>query len=380
MINDQVLIDLRTKLHKCPELSLAEYKTAEILLEFISRTVKNDDHFKIFRPFHTSIVVEYKNGPADLPFRLVRADMDALPVTESENNGIISENNGIMHACGHDIHMTILCGLIMKTAEEKPVSNFLFVFQPGEEGAGGAKKLLETGFFDSYDIESAQALHVTDDHEIGECASNGGILFAIPREVDIIFKGRSSHAAFPEKGNDALAAAALFLSSVKNVLKSSMDPSDTFLAHFGKITSGSARNIVSDFSKIEGTLRAFSPDVMSQGSDIVDENAKKCASEFGCSSIMTVLGEYVEVRNSPALFERLKRVSQKTGMKCIEKKGELVGEDFGYFTKKWSGIMFWIGSREKGVTPNSLHSQEFFPSNNVIYSGVKVMWELINSK
>ncbi|HPS30249.1 MAG TPA: amidohydrolase [bacterium] len=376
MTDRMMLTELREKLHKCPELSLVEYKTSEILENFISNVIRGNGSFKIFNPFHTSIVVEYRNG-GELPFKLMRADMDALPVTESENNGIVSENHGVMHACGHDIHMTVLCGMILDTAEKRPASNLLFVFQPGEEGAGGAKKMLETGFFENYKIDSVYALHVTDDHEIGEVASNGSVLFAIPREVDIIFNGKSSHAAFPEKGCDALAASVSFLYTINNILKSSLDPADIFLAHFGKITSGTARNIVSDYSKIEGTLRAFESDVMSQVSGIVEKTAKKCASDFGCFSEMSILGEYVEVRNNPALFEKLKAVCKSTGIKCIEKKGELVGEDFGYFTKKWQGILFWLGTRQNDKSGNPLHSQLFFPSNDVIPVGIKVMRELI---
>ncbi|HRZ78932.1 MAG TPA: amidohydrolase [bacterium] len=370
------LNELREKLHKCPELSLEEYYTQKILEDFIVKVTEGGTSFKIFKPFHTSLVVEYRNG-GDIPFKLIRADMDALPVTESENNGIVSEKKGLMHACGHDVHMTILCGLISRTAHEKPASNLLFVFQPGEEGAGGAKKMLETGFFDNYAVDSVYALHVTDDHDLGEVASNGSILFAIPREVDIIFKGRSAHAAYPEKGSNALSAAVFFLSSVEHIIRRSLNPTGVFLAHFGKMTSGTARNIVADHAKVEGTLRAFKSDIMEKGSLIIEKTAAECAAGFGCTAEMKVLGEYVEVRNSPALFKKLQEVSQKTGIKCIEKEGELVGEDFGYFTRKWPGILFWLGARKHGSDRKALHSQSFFPSNDVISVGLEVMSGLI---
>lgn len=370
------LNELREKLHKCPELSLEEYDTQKILEDFIVNVTEGCSSLKIFKPFHTSLVVEYRNG-GDSPFKLIRADMDALPVTESESNGIVSEKKGLMHACGHDVHMTILCGLISRTAHEKPASNLLFVFQPGEEGAGGAKKMLETGFFDSYAIDSVYALHVTDDHDLGEVASNGSILFAIPREVDIIFKGKSAHAAYPEKGSNALSAAVFFLSSVEHILRRSLNPTGVFLAHFGKMTSGTARNIVADHAKVEGTLRAFKSDVMKQGSAIIEKTAAECAAGFGCTAVMKVLGEYVEVRNSPALFKKLQEVSQKKGIKCIEKEGELVGEDFGYFTQKWPGILFWLGAGKHDADRKALHSQDFFPSDDVIPVGLEVMSQLI---
>jgi N-acetyldiaminopimelate deacetylase len=303
--------------------------------------------------------------------------MDALPVEESTENPVVSENDGVMHACGHDVHMTILCGLIARTARNMPKENILFVFQPGEEGAGGAKKMIESGVFDSYSISSAFALHVTDDHKVGEVASNDNILFAIPKEVNVEFFGRSAHAAFPEKGHDALAASASFLCDLEHQLRKKINPANVFLAHFGKISSGAARNIVSDSSLLEGTLRAFETEIMEFGMEVVKKCAQLAAKKFGCESKVKTLGEYVEVRNSPELFKKLKNICEDEGFKCICKNGELVGEDFGYFTKRFSGIMFWVGSNENDKNPESLHSKTFFPSANSIVSGLEIMWRML---
>ncbi len=370
------LYKLRETLHKNPELSFKEQKTAEIALDFIRETVHDSPLFKIHRPFLTSIVVEYSNG-GDSPYRIFRADMDALPVTECESNEIVSENQGVMHACGHDVHMTILCGLIAETARIKPQKNVLFVFQPGEEGAGGAKGLIDSGFFERFNIESAFALHVTDDHEIGEVASNGGLLFAIPREIDVVFKGKSAHAAYPEKGNNALMASARFLFKCDENLRNVIAENEVFLAHFGKISSGTARNIISDYTEIQGTLRSFDMDVMIKGTEIVKKTADDCAVFFGCSAEVKILGEYVAVRNDTKLFDLLKKISLEKGIRCIDKKGELVGEDFGYFTQKWGGLLFWLGSKESGTDPNPLHSEKFFPSFKAIDTGLKIMREIL---
>lgn len=366
------LYKLRSTLHKFPELSFKEDNTAQIIVDFVENETKGSPLFKIHRPFLASVVVEYRNG-GDAHYRIFRADMDALPVLELATNEVVSENQGIMHACGHDVHMTILCGLIAETARLRPEKNILFVFQPGEEGAGGAKGMIGSGFFDKFNIESAFALHVTDDYEVGEVASNGGVLFAIPREVDVIFRGKSAHAAYSEKGRNALAAAGLFLASYQLELQKVLSESEIFLAHFGKMSSGNARNIVSDLSKIEGTFRAFDMNVMTRGTESVEKTAKICAEKFGCLTELTILGEYIEVRNSPVLFNKLQKICSETGYKCMEKKGDLVGEDFGFFTKKWGGIMFWIGSRKAGNAPNSLHTKEFFPDFKTIDVGVEIM-------
>ena len=371
------LKELRNRFHRYPELSFNEFRTGEIIIDFVSKAIKNRDEFSILKPFKTSVVVEYRNGK-EKDFKLFRADMDALPVKESISNPVVSENDGVMHACGHDVHMTVLCGLIARAAENMPEENVLFVFQPGEEGAGGAKKMIESGFFDNYKIASAYALHVTDDHIVGEVASNDNILFAIPKEVDVEFTGKSAHAAFPEKGNDALAAAASFLSDLEYQLRRIINPTDVFLAHFGKISSGTARNIVSDRALIEGTLRAFESETMEVGMAVVRDCANMAAGKFGCSANVKTLGEYVEVRNTPELFKKLQLICERTGFKCICKNGELVGEDFGYFTKKFSGIMFWVGSNESDKSSESLHSKAFFPSYSAIEVGLEIMWNMLH--
>jgi len=370
------LFELRDQLHESPELSFEEFKTSEIIESFLNDHIKGIEAFKVIKPYKTSIVVEYKNAD-NKPFKLFRADMDALPVLESSDNPVISKNEGVMHACGHDIHMTVLCGLIARTALNMPKENVLFVFQPGEEGAGGAKKMIAEGVFDNYNICCAHALHVTDDHFLGEVASNDNILFAIPKEVNVEFYGSSAHAAFPEKGCDALAAAASFLTDLEYQIRRKINPTSIFLAHFGKITSGTARNIVSDKSIVEGTLRAFDPEVMEKGMEVVGTVATLAAQKFGCSAKVKTLGEYVEVRNTPELYKKLKNICEDTEIKCVCKNGELVGEDFGYFTKKFSGIMFWIGSCEEGKAPETLHSKTFFPSSKALVTGLEIMWKML---
>jgi N-acetyldiaminopimelate deacetylase len=377
MFSEERLKDLRKILHENPELSFLEYKTASIIKDFVSEVVGNNKLFTLHEPFATSVVVEYKGGSPDDSYFIFRADMDALPVKENSLNPYVSGNEGIMHACGHDIHMTVLCGLIAKVAEKKPSKNILFVFQPGEEGAGGAKKMMESGFFDSYNVKSAFALHVTDGLEFGEVGSNGDVLFAIPKEINVLFKGNSGHAAYPEKGNDALAVAASFLANIEHKIRKVVNPSETFLIHFGKISGGTARNIIADEVKIEGTLRAFDRNIMTLATEEIKNTAENAARNFGCRSEVTVLGEYLEVKNDPDLFNELKTVCRNIDIKCIEKKAGLVGEDFCYFTDRYSGLLFWIGTKMPGKEEKQLHSSDFFPPDEVVTAGVKILFSLL---
>ena len=120
--------------------------------------------------------------------------------------------------------------------------------------------------------------------------------------------------------------------------------------------------------------------MMAVGTKIVEDTAKRCAESYGCTAQLTILGEYIEVRNTPELFAKLKTAAEKHGIKCIYKKGDLVGEDFGYFTKKWSGIMFWVGCRRNpDAEPVSLHSNLFFPDFGAVKAALKVMLEMLEN-
>lgn len=360
------LYGLREKLHENPETAFNETVTQKILFSFIEEKVKGLNNVKLNIGFMTSIIVEYSGGKKGEPYILFRADMDALAM-----------NTGNMHACGHDIHMTVLAGLLAYTAETKPEKNILFVFQPGEEGAGGAKKMIEAGLFDGYKIKAAIALHVTDDYSLGEIASKTGVLFAIPREFDVIFTGVAGHAAFPEKGRDTIAAAALFMTNVYQAIAKKTDPMEPFLFHVGKIEGGSARNITADNCRLQGTMRALDIGVMEKGAKAVSDAAHFAASQFGACCEMITLGEFLPVINDPELCKKLQMVAAQAGLEYIEADTKLVGEDFGFFCERYPGLMFWLGTRNEGQPAVSLHSPDYYPDDTVISNGLDIMKRLL---
>ncbi len=375
MNNINELYSLRNLLHQNPETAFNEEKTQRILLDFIEQKTAGRNNFNIIKPFSTSILVEYRGTKPEKPFLLFRADMDALSIKEPETNPVKSANN-CMHACGHDIHMSVLAGLIEWASTELPEINILFVFQPGEEGAGGAKKMFEHNIFDSYKIAAAFALHVTDDYNLGEIASNSHVLFAIPREVNILFKGSSSHAAFPQKGNDAIAMAAHFLTTINHITAKRLDPMNQFLVHIGKIEGGDARNIMADKCSLFGTLRALTKETMNQGAELVEKCAKESASLFGGEAEVETLGEFLPVINSEKLYLMAKKEAEKEKIIGKESPTRLVGEDFGFFCEKYDSLMFWLGSKTEGKQPFPLHSPYYFPDYKTIDTGLLMMEKL----
>ena len=368
--------ELRALLHATPERSWDEHETQGIIFDFLQSVVGDDGRFAITKPYKTALLISYKNG-GDAPFSLFRADMDALPVTEDPTNQLQSKKSGMMHACGHDLHMTILARLIEKVKISGIVGNFLFLFQPAEEGAGGAKELLDAAVFDGYTINGACALHVTDDYPMGTIASNDTIFMALPKEIDLIFTGKSSHAAMPHKGNDAIAAAADCLSSIHFQLARKMEPMQLFLFHSGKISGGTARNIVADRCVVEATARALSAAHIEKGIEIIEHAVNASATKFGCHGSVEMRGEYIETVNTPQMYELLVEAAKRAELPLQKVFPTMTGEDFGYFTKKFGGVMFWLGTGEDDREYAPLHAANYCPSSDAIPYGVAVLFAMM---
>ncbi len=369
----ELLKNLRIELHQNPEIAFNEIKTQKIIIEFLNKNIRNKSFFQIKTPFETSVLVVYKNNPQSDDFLLFRSDMDALPINEFSQNPIVSKNKGMMHACGHDIHMTVLSGFILEVDKDLPKKNIVFLFQPAEEGAGGAKKILDSGVLDEYDIKNAFALHVNDDFPLGSVATNPSILFAIPKEINVSFFGKSAHAAFPEKGNDAILASADFLNSINTVFSKKANPVEPLLIHFGKIGGGDARNIVANEVVLEGTLRAVSNLTMDFAKKELENVANLSAQKFGCTTKIKILGEFSAVINDKNLYDFFKIQCENEKINFIESPLKLTGEDFGFFSEKYPSLMFWLGTNETNKEPISLHSEKYFPNVESVFWGIKAM-------
>jgi N-acetyldiaminopimelate deacetylase len=360
------LTAVRKKLHQIPEIAFQEYKTIDFILNYVGRFPELKLHTFPF----PGLIAEYSQGEGE--YILFRTDMDALPVTEQTGCDFSSLHSGMMHACGHDVHMTILLGLIEDVVKAKVKKNILFLFQPAEEGKGGAQKIIETGVLQQFRIKEVYALHVHPDLPVDTISSCPGTIFGIPLEIDVIFKGKSAHAANPQKGKDALMAAAQFLSSYNTLLSKSFPVDSLVLAHFGKIEGGTARNIVSDHCLIEGTLRAFTRDDMKKLKKLITDVAKSISPLYGLTTEINELGTYDAVVNSRKLYDKLKQ-HLPSEVKFREALPALTGEDFGFFTSLYDGLLFWVGADCK----TDLHSPTFLPDERVIETGLRVFKSLI---
>lgn len=360
------LIRLRQELHQIPETAFDEHRTKALLLEQLKQLegIRIHEFAK-----STGLLVEYSRGEGG--YRLFRADMDALPVSENTGCDFTSLNTGLMHACGHDVHMAVLMGLIAKVARTKPEKNLLFLFQPAEEGQGGAESVLGEGLIQSFPVESVFALHVASGLPVGAVSSRAGTFFGIPQEFDVTFKGKSAHAAFPEKGINALQAGLDFIARMQADI-TELAHSEKVIWHVGKMESGTVRNVVPDRCKLEGTQRTLSKSVRDRVNALMLENCSRTASQTGAEYQLDFLGTYDPVVNSEELVLELKEVCAELGLHYEEAEIALTGEDFGFFTTRYPGLLFWLGSG----CEHPLHSDKFLPEAACIEVGIRIFEQL----
>ena len=371
------LYALRRSLHQNPELAFEEHKTAAILMEFLEQQMErhpqNSSFFKIHR-FKNSLGILVEYSPVTGPYKLFRADMDALPILEDTGCDFASLTSGRMHACGHDVHMTILMGLICRCLEHAPRQNLLFLFQPAEEGKGGALSILDEGVIQSYEVEAVIALHIASDLPVGTVASREGVFFGIPQEFDVKFSGKSVHVAFPEKGKDAIASAISFAQMMRRDI-AQLAKEQRVIYHIGKIGGGSIRNVIAESCSLEGTHRSITRASRDRMNQLTIENARKAAALTGSTFQVDFLCSYDAVVNDASLVKQLRLACKATGVNYQQADIAMTGEDFGFFTTLYPGLLFWLGSD----SPHPLHSPRFLPSFQSIDIGVAIMWQLAQS-
>ncbi|GMR25400.1 MAG: M20 family metallopeptidase [Ignavibacteria bacterium] len=362
-------IQLRHKLHQYPELAFQELKTTELIISSVN-ALPGSEELIIHTPFPTGVLLEFKIN--DAPFILFRADIDALLIKE-ENEVEFKSKNDFMHACGHDVHTSILYSFLIEVLEKRPNQNILFLFQPAEEAGGGAMEFYNTGVFDKFKIKYAFALHVSDEYLLGTIASTSGVLFASALEVDIDFIGESAHVAFPHEGKNAFNVLRKFLDEND---KLSIEYGDKILFGIGKLESGSVRNIAPGTAKLEGSIRGLSVENVNEFTLRIGDLLKQLKKQTGIDYKITKGAHYPEVIVDDKLYNILQPVISREFV-FIDCGLKMTGEDFGFFSQKFPSFMFWLGT-SKGER-YGLHNPKFLPPDEVIEIGKSVFMEILGS-
>lgn len=366
------LINLRRELHKFPEPGFKEYKTSK----FISNYLKNLN-LTVFENIEGTGVIALLKGHDGIKSTAIRSDMDGLNVTEKTKVPFPSENKGYMHACGHDGHMAALLFLAKKLSLNNELkNNVVFIFQPAEEGPGGAKPVVENGILSSFNISSILSMHIFPELDEGVVGCCSGPITASNAEVDLKIIGKSSHGAMPHKGIDSIVAASSFILSVQSIVSRRIEPGDGAVVTFGKIKGGEARNIIAGDVILEGTIRAFEEDNYNLIKDSLFNAARGIKETYGVKADIEIRDMYPSVYNDEHLFIKLKEAVGPDKLAII--KPLMIAEDFSYYKKIAPTLMFMLGSRnqEKGyVYP--LHNSRFNFDEKILLNAVNIFEKMI---
>ena len=369
------LIKIRRHLHSIPEIGLQEHETQKYLLEIINSVIA-DKAFAELKTWRTGILVML-HGSGTTKTIGWRTDIDGLPVEEQTGLPFASKN-GRMHACGHDIHMTTALGLLEKLSETQPRENLLFLFQPAEENEAGGKLMYDENAFGDWIPDEFYGLHVRPELKVGDIATNTHTLFAGTCEVELTFKGKGGHAAFPHEADDALVAASYFVTQVQTIVSRNVDPLGSAVVTFGKMEAGTTNNIIAETAFLHGTIRTLTQEMNTLTQKRLTEIAQGITQSFGMAlDLKLKQGGYLPVENNPKLASELMTFFEnEPAVNLIDIEPAMTGEDFGYLLSKIPGVMFWLGVDSSAP----LHSNKMTPSETVLDFAVENIAKFLEMK
>lgn len=375
MLKEDDLITIRRHLHQIPEVALEEVETHAFLMQVIG--MMDQKLLKILEPkeLPTAILVRVQGSD---PSRTIgyRTDIDGLPVDEKTGLPYASQHPGKMHACGHDMHMTVALGVLDYFASHQPKDNLVFFFQPAEESEAGGKRAYELGLFEGeWRPDEFYGLHVNPKMQTGVIGCRMGTLFAGTTEVNIDVIGKGGHAAFPQDAKDAVVAASALVMQVQTIISRSINPIESGVITLGKFEAGTIRNVIADHARLEGTIRGLTQVMIEKIKERVQEICEGIERSFEVEVRLGLnQGGYFPVENDPVLTKRFIRFMQENPDVVYEEvPPAMTGEDFGYLLHQFPGTMFWLGV-DGGA---QLHESSMSPKEGAIQKGITAITEFL---
>lgn len=368
VLNEAVTV--RRHLHMHPEVSGKEYDTAAFIVSKLTKAgITPKLHIN-----RTAVSATITNGKG--PLIVLRADIDALPIQEETGLPYSSKNDGIMHACGHDMHTACLLGAVrvLKNLKSLWRGTVIALFQPSEEiEPGGASQLIEEGVFPG-NASSVFGLHVNSEYNTGTIAVKKGIDYAGVLAFDVTIKGKGGHGGTPEKTIDPIMCTSQLILQLQTIISREKSPFFPAVITIGSLHAGTRRNIIPETASFYGTIRCHSREYLDTLKDRICSLVKLTAQSYRCESAIAFEKPYPPVNNDPVLCERfMSRFSSLTdASRCFERPmPTMYAEDFSFYQEITPGIFVHLGvkpKRKKSVS--HLHSPHFSPDEDAIPTGI----------
>ncbi|MGB8658492.1 MAG: M20 family metallopeptidase [Candidatus Zixiibacteriota bacterium] len=340
------LVRLRRELHQYPELAFQEFKTSERIVKELNKL-----KVKVKKGVAKTGVVGVLEGNKNGRTVALRADMDALPILEQTNFPYKSKNSGVMHACGHDVHMACVIGAatILSKLKKELKGSVKLIFQPSEEvHPGGAKPMIQARVLKNPDVSCIFGLHCDAGIPVGKVGVREGPFMAQADDFDIVVSGQSGHGARPHEGVDAIVAASQIVQALQTIASRKISPLEPVVISVGKIEGGSARNIICDRVILKGTARSLNQAVTKEIPKLIKQIASGIAASAGALVEVTYYTGYPVLINHPEATDLVRRtIAKMFGQQAVfEITKPLMGaEDFAYFLRKIPGSFLRLGTK-----------------------------------
>ena len=372
------LVTWRRDLHRHPELGFEEFRTRDLILEEL-RIMGLEPHVSC-----GTGIVALVHGSAPGRTLLVRADMDALPVQERASHEYASVHPGKMHACGHDAHCAILLGLARVLVAHRHAfrGTVKLVFQPAEEGPGGALPLIEAGVLEHPSVDAALGLHVWNHLPVGTVGVRPGAFMANTDEFRLKISGQGGHGALPHLSVDAIAVAGQLIPALQTIVSRNVSPLDSAVVTLGTIHGGERHNVIAHEVTITGTARSFSTEVGDLLPRRMAEIAEGLGKAMGAQIELDYRRVYPATVNDPDMTDLVRVAARRVvgDSRVMDVEPTMGGEDMAYFLQRVPGCYFFVGTAnpDRGLD-RPHHHPEFDIDEGGMTVGVQVFWEAVQA-
>ena len=381
------LVEWRRDFHMHPEVSFHEFRTSQVIKDFL----KSEGIEILPVDSGTSVVGLIRGGKEGKTFAM-RADFDALPMQEEHDVPYKSQNDGVMHSCGHDTHAAMLMGVakVLNSVKDDLHGNVKLIFQAAEEMLpGGAKPLVEAGALENPKVDAIMAFHIGTGLETGKVGFKPGASQAAPDKLTVKITGLGGHGAYPHRTIDPVAIAGNFITTVQNIVSRSIDPIDSAVVTIGSIHGGTKDNIIADDVVMTGTIRTLKPETRELVHKRIRDICRGLEEAFMCKIDVDILLGYPAVINDAEFIEKY---AVPAANKIVGEENVVIlplptmgGEDMSYFLQKVPGVIGSLGARNeaKGCTVGG-HNSMFDVDEDAFWVGTATLcqaaWDYLNEK
>ncbi len=362
----QRVLALRHDLHQHPELSGQEVRTTAKLREFFAAL----GAFRVLPPITETGLIAQITGDGTGPERMLRADIDALPQREEVDGPWKSQADGVMHACGHDLHTAALAGAALLLARAKADGKLHgtvdLVFQPSEETTNGAKQLIDAGLFDVIHPAYCFGIHNWPSVPTGSVVCREGAIMSAKKNFVILVHGFGGHGSMPQLNIDPIVCAAAMVQSLQTVVSRNMDPRDAVVLSVNALEGGSAANLVVEDATLHVTVRALSEQAMTRAAERIESIVANTAAAYECRSEIVWQEDIPAVWNSPEMTAYARDCVKAIGLTCADAPPSMASEDFSLYRAYAPSFFYWVGSTAPGEPAEELHRPRFHADDGAL--------------